>query len=74
MDVITRARREDEATSEPRLNEHGWVKGAYESPQWKAFVRARQAMRARDEAWLRAFERVDLEVLIALRRRASKVK
>jgi len=69
--VIMRVRREDEATGEPRLIEHGWVKGAYESPQWKAFVRARAAMRARDEAWLRAFERVDLDVLIALREQAK---
>jgi hypothetical protein len=74
MDVIMRVRRLDRATGEPRLNELGWVKGAYESPQWKAFVRARAAMSARDEAWLRAFERVDLEVLIALRRRASEAK
>jgi hypothetical protein len=44
------------------------MKGAYESPQWKAFVGARDAMRARDEAWLRAFEHVDLDVLIAVRK------
>jgi hypothetical protein len=74
MDATMRVRREDRATGEPRLNERGWVKGAYESPQWKAFVRAREAMRARDEAWVCAFERVDLDVLIALRRRASEVK
>jgi hypothetical protein len=74
MDVTMRVRREGRATGEPRLIEHGWVKGAYESPQWKAFVRAREAISARDAAWLRAFECVDLDVLIALRRRASEVK
>jgi len=54
-----------------RDDTHECLINGYESPQWKAFVRAQETMRTRDEARLRAFELVDLDVLIEVRKVAG---
>jgi hypothetical protein len=50
---------------------HEGLINGYESPRWKAFARAQETMRTRDEARLRAFEHVDLDVLIEVRKLAG---